>query len=55
MAIIINSFKGNSMVGLKSAFIGLFDQTRLIGWYVPGQGVRNNWTIIRIIKKRFLK
>ena len=38
MAVIVNSFKGNSMIGLKSAFIRLYDQTKLIGCHVIGQG-----------------
>ena len=38
LAIIVNSFKGNSMVGLKSAFIRLFDDDKPIGCHVLGQG-----------------
>ena len=34
MAVIINSFKGNSLVGIKNAFIRLFDQNKYIGVHV---------------------
>ena len=38
LAIIVNSFKGNSMIGLRSAFIRLFDDDKPIGCHVLGQG-----------------
>jgi tellurium resistance protein TerZ len=38
LAVIVNSFKGNSMVGLRSAFIRLFDDDKPIGCHVLGQG-----------------
>ena len=31
MTVIINSFKGNSLVGIKNAFVRLFDQNKYIG------------------------
>ena len=34
MAVIINSFKGNSLVGIKNAFVRLFDQNKYIGVHV---------------------
>ena len=34
MAVIINSFKGNSLVGIKNAFVRLFDQNKFIGVHV---------------------
>ena len=41
MAVIVNSFKGNSMVGLRNAFIRLFDDDKPIGCHVLGQGYEN--------------
>ena len=38
LAVIVNSFKGNSMIGLRSAFIRLFDDDKPIGCHVLGQG-----------------
>ena len=38
LAVIVNSFKGNSMLGLRSAFIRLFDDDKPIGCHVLGQG-----------------
>ncbi len=38
MAVIVNSFKGNSMIGLRSAFIRLFDDDKPIGCHVLGEG-----------------
>ena len=38
LAVIVNSFKGNSMVGLRSAFIRLFDDDKPIGCHVLGEG-----------------
>jgi len=32
MVVIVNSFKGNNMVRLRSAFIRLFEQNKLIGF-----------------------
>ena len=34
MAVIINSFKGNSLVAIKNAFVRLFDQNKYIGVHV---------------------
>ena len=34
MVVIVNSFKGNSMARLRSAFIRLFEQNKLIGCHV---------------------
>ena len=38
LAVIVNSFKGNSMVGVKSGYIRLFDEKNLIGCHTLGQG-----------------
>ena len=38
LAVIVNSFKGNSMIGLRSAFIRLFDDDKPIGCHVLGEG-----------------
>ena len=53
MAIIVNSFKGNSMVGLKSAFIRLFEQNRLIGCHVLGQGTETTGLLLGLFRKDF--
>ena len=51
MAVIVNSFKGNSMVGLKSAFIRLYDQTKLIGCHVIGQGSETTGLLLGLFRK----
>ena len=38
LAVIVNSFKGNSMIGLRSAFIRLFDDDKPIGCHILGEG-----------------
>jgi stress response protein SCP2 len=38
LAVIVNSFKGNDMRGIKSAFIRLFDDDKPIGCHVLGNG-----------------
>jgi len=38
LAVIVNSFKGNSMIGLRSAFIRLFDNDKPIGCPVLREG-----------------
>ena len=53
MAVIVNSFKGNSMIGLRSAFIRLFDQTRLIGCHVLGQGTETTGLLLGLFRKDF--
>ena len=53
MAVIVNSFKGNSMTGLKSAFIRLYDQTRLIGCHVLGQGTETTGLLLGLFRRDF--
>ena len=53
MAVIVNSFKGNSMIGLKSAFIRLYDQTRLIGCHVLGQGSESTGLLLGLFRRDF--
>ena len=53
MAVIVNSFKGNSMIGLKSAFIRLYDQTKLIGCHVIGQGSETTGLLLGLFRKDF--
>ena len=53
MAVIVNSFKGNSMVGLRSAFIRLFDQSKLIGCHVLGQGTETTGLLLGLFRKDF--
>ena len=54
MAVIVNSFKGNSMVGLKSAFIRLYDQSKLIGCHVLGQGTETTGLLLGLFRKDFV-
>ena len=51
MAVIVNSFKGNSMIGLKSAFIRLYDETKLIGCHVIGQGTETTGLLLGLFRK----
>ena len=51
MAVIVNSFKGNSMVGLRSAYIRLYDQTKLIGCHVIGQGAETTGLLFGLFRK----
>ena len=51
IAVIVNSFKGNSMTGLRSAFIRLFDQTRLIGCHVLGQGTETTGLLLGLFRR----
>ena len=53
MAVIVNSFKGNSMVGLRSAFIRLYDQSKLIGCHVLGQGTETTGLLLGLFRKDF--
>ena len=53
MAVIVNSFKGNSMVGLRSAFIRLYDQTKLIGCHVLGQGAETTGLLLGLFRRDF--
>ena len=51
MAVIVNSFKGNSMVGLKSAYIRLFDTQKMIGCHVLGQGSETVGLLLGLFRK----
>ena len=51
MAVIVNSFKGNNMVGLKSAFIRLFEQNSTIGCHILGQGTENVGLLLGLFRK----
>ena len=51
IAVIVNSFKGNSMIGLRSAFIRLFDQMRLIGCHVLGQGTETTGLLLGLFRR----
>lgn len=54
LAVIVNSFKGNSMVGLKSAFIRLFDDNKPIGCHVLGQGTETIGLLLGYFRKDFV-
>ena len=51
LAVIVNSFKGNSMVGLRSAFIRLFDRDKPIGCHILGQGIETVGLLLGIFKR----
>ena len=51
IAVIVNSFKGNSMIGLRSAFIRLFDPMRLIGCHVLGQGTETTGLLLGLFRR----
>ena len=51
LAVIVNSFKGNSMVGLRSAFIRLFDRDIPIGCHVLGQGTETVGLLLGLFRK----
>ena len=51
MAVIVNSFKGDSMIGLKSAFIRLYDEIKLIGCHVIGQGTETTGLLLGLFRK----
>ena len=53
MAVIVNSFKGNNMKGLKSAFIRLYEQNKLIGCDVLGNGSEITGLLLRLFRKDF--
>ena len=54
LAVIVNSFKGNSMVGLRSAFIRLFDDNKLIGCHVLGQGTETVGLLLGYFRKDYV-
>ena len=53
MALIVNSFKGNNMVGLRSAFIRIYDKTRLIGCHVIEQGSESTGLLLGLFRRDF--
>ena len=55
LAVIVNSYKENTMVGLKSAFIRLFHDTKLIGCHVLGKGGENVGLLLGVFRKNFDK
>ena len=54
LAVIINSFKGNSLVSIMNAFIRLYDQTKFIGVNVLEQCPECTGLLLGIFKKEFL-
>ena len=54
LAVIVNSFKGNSMVGLKSAFIRLFDNDKPIGCHVLGQGSETTGLLLGYFRRDYI-
>ena len=54
LAVIVNSFKGNSMIGLKSAFIRLFDPDKPIGCHVLGQGTETTGLLLGYFRKDYI-
>ena len=51
LAVIVNSFKGNNMTGLQSAFIRLFEQNAMIGCHILGQGSENVGLLLGLFRK----
>ena len=54
MAVIVNSFKGNSMIGLRSAFIRLFDDDKPIGCHVLGQGTETIGLLLGYFRRDYV-
>ena len=54
MAVIVNSFKGNSMIGLRSAFIRLFDDDKPIGCHVLGQGSETTGLLLGYFRRDYI-
>ena len=54
LAIIVNSFKGNSMLGLRSAFIRLFDNDKPIGCHVLGQGTETVGLLLGYFRRDYV-
>ena len=51
MAVIINSFKGNSLTGIMDAFIRLFDQNKLIGVHVLSNCPEGTGLLLGLFRK----
>jgi len=51
IAVVVNSFKGNSMTGLRSAFIRLYEKEQLIGCHVLGQGGETTGLLLGLFRK----
>ena len=50
LAVIINSFKGNPLVGIKSGFIRLFDNQKPIGIYFIDEGINSTGILLGIFR-----
>ena len=50
LAIILNSFKGNPLVGIKSGFIRLFDNQKPIGIYFMDEGINSTGILLGIFR-----
>ena len=53
LAVIVNSFKGNSMIGVKSGYIRLFDEKNLIGCHTLGQGTEVTGLLLGIFRRNY--
>lgn len=53
LAVIVNSFKGNSMVGVKSGYIRLFDEKSLIGCHTLGQGAETTGLLLGYFRRDY--
>lgn len=53
IAVIVNSFKGNSMIGVKSGYIRLFDENLLIGCHTLGQGMEVTGLLLGYFKRDY--
>ena len=50
LAVILNSFKGNPLVGIKSGFIRLFDNQKPIGIYFMDEGINSTGILLGIFR-----
>ena len=53
LAVIVNSFKGNSMIGVKSGYIRLFDEKNLIGCHTLGQGTEVTGLLLGCFRRNY--
>ncbi|MCQ2820865.1 MAG: TerD family protein [archaeon] len=51
MAVVLNSFKGNTLKGVKSGFIRLFDSNGPIGCYLIGEGKDSTGLLLGLFRR----
>jgi len=50
LAVILNSYKGNPLIGIKSGFIRLFDNKKPIGIYMIEEGINSTGILLGIFR-----